>query len=336
MAWGRFVHSLFVGAVAALAIGVSPACALDKIKVSFAANTGSYAPYFIAIEKGYFRDEGLEIEIVQAGGGTATPALIAGDLAFSTSGSSTVNPIIRGAPLKVVMVLFDRPVLQLWTLQPEIKTLADLRGKSVAIQSRGDTFEIAMRIALKRAGLDPNSVGYTPLGFGGSTRMAALKTGAIPATIVSSIEAQELKMAGALNNGRLLVDFYKEVRIPFTGSATADKLIRENPDRVRRYVRAVLKGMRYMRAFRDEGVAITMSYSKVAREPSEAEYDQVVASMTDDGTVTDQSIRDDAEVRAGLLNLPLDKVPPPDKIYDFSFARAMNADLKASGWQPTR
>jgi len=332
-------HARAIGTAAAGLFALSllaPAAAQETIKVSFAALSANYSPYHIAIEKGYFREEGFDVEVIKAGGGTATPALIAGDLAFSTSGSSAVNPIIRGAGLKVILVLFDRPTYQVWTSREDIKSLADLKGKSLGIQTRGDTFEIAARIVLKQNGVDANAVGYSPLGFGSETRMAAIKTGSLHAVVLSALDANQLKNAGLLDKGRMLADLYQTVRIPYTGSATSDKMIKENPARVKGYVRAVVKGMHYMRAFKDETVDITIKQSKAPRDVSLDEYDQVLASMTADGTVTEQTIRDDLEVRAGLLNIAVDKLPPSEKVYDFSFVREVNKELAASGWKPTR
>jgi ABC-type nitrate/sulfonate/bicarbonate transport system substrate-binding protein len=166
--------------------------------------------------------------------------------------------------------------------------------------------------------------------------MAAIKTGSIPGVVLSALDAQQLKDAGLLDKSRMLVDMYQTVRIPYTGSATTDKMIKENPTMVKGYVRAVVKGMHYMRAFKDETVDITVKHSKAPRAPSLAEYDAVVQSMTKDGTVTERTIRDDLEVRASLLNMPADKIPPADKVYDFSFVNAVNKELAASGWKPTR
>jgi len=336
MAYARAIRSATAALLALTACGAVPATAQEKIKVSFAALSANYSPYHIAIEKGYFREEGLEVEVVKAGGGTATPALIAGDLAFSTSGSSAVNPIVRGAGLKVILVLFDRPTYQVWTSREDVKSLADLKGKSLGIQTRGDTFEIAARIVFKQNGIDANTVGYSPLGFGSETRMAAIKTGSLHAVVLSALDANQLKNAGLLDKGRMLADLYQTVRIPYTGSATSDKMIKENPARVKAYVRAVVKGMHYMRAFKDETVDITIKQSKAPRDVSLDEYDQVLVSMTQDGTVSEETIRDDLEVRAGLLNVATDKLPPSDKVYDFSFVREVNKELAASGWKPTR
>ena len=74
----------------------------EKVRMSVAAVTGSYMDEFVAIEKGYHRDEGLAVEMIRAGGGVATQALIAGDLHFSTSAGSALTAMLRGAEIKVV------------------------------------------------------------------------------------------------------------------------------------------------------------------------------------------------------------------------------------------
>ena len=96
--------------------GIAPAVrAEDKVRMSVAAVTGSYMDEFVAIEKGFHREEGLSVEMIRAGGGVATQALIAGDLHFSTSAGSALGAMLRGAEIKVVYTNIDRPGYQLWS-----------------------------------------------------------------------------------------------------------------------------------------------------------------------------------------------------------------------------
>src|SRR4029450_7465187 len=152
----------------------------EKIRFSVAAITGSYMDEFVALEKGYHRAEGLTVEMIRAGGGIATQALIAGDLHFSTSAGSALTAMLRGAEIKVVYTNIDRPGYQLWSAQPEIKTLKDLIGKRIGVTSRGDTQELSVRLLLRKHGIDANSVVYMAVGFGGA-RLAALQTGTVDA-----------------------------------------------------------------------------------------------------------------------------------------------------------
>ena len=100
---------------------------------------------------------------MQAGGGTATPALIAGSVQFSSSSGSAITAILRGAKLKVVMTLAVSLPWKLWATSPEIRTLTDLEGKPVGAETTGGLDELAMRAALMKAGLPQDYVAYNPV-----------------------------------------------------------------------------------------------------------------------------------------------------------------------------
>ena len=103
-------------AAAALLLGsAQQAAALDTVKMTIAAFSTNYAPFFNAIEEGYFKEEGIEAEIVKAGGGVATPALLSGQFDFSTSESSAFSAIMKGGPLKVIVIEANRAPFQLWS-----------------------------------------------------------------------------------------------------------------------------------------------------------------------------------------------------------------------------
>jgi ABC-type nitrate/sulfonate/bicarbonate transport system substrate-binding protein len=221
---GRFLMtrslapSLAFAAALALAADALPASAqtLEKLSMSIASTSMNYAPYFIPIEKGYFKEEGFEIEIVKAAGGAATPALLSGQTDISTSGSAALSAILKGGQMKIIFYPWDQLTYQVWSTKPEIKTIQDVKGKAVGIQSRGDTFETSMRLVLLKHGMDPNSVSYTPLGFG-DARRAAIASGSLPVAIISPQDVDELKKVGLLKNATLIYDMYKKIELPLTG-----------------------------------------------------------------------------------------------------------------------
>src|SRR5262245_63218079 len=106
----RFFVLVFalLGAALVTAKAAAGAATEEKVRFSVAAITGSYMDEFVAIEKGYHRAEGLTVEMIRAGGGIATQALIAGDLHFSTSAGSALTAMLRGAEIKVVYTNIDR------------------------------------------------------------------------------------------------------------------------------------------------------------------------------------------------------------------------------------
>src|SRR5262247_2258437 len=103
------VYFALFGATLIAAKAALGAATEEKVRFSVAAITGSYMDEFVAIEKGYHRAEGLSVEMIRAGGGIATQALIAGDLHFRTSAGSALTAMLRGAEIKVVYTNIDRP-----------------------------------------------------------------------------------------------------------------------------------------------------------------------------------------------------------------------------------
>jgi NitT/TauT family transport system substrate-binding protein len=334
------LYALAVGAVAAATACVfapSSGVAAEKVKMSIAATTSNYATYYAALEKGYFLEEGFDVEIVKAGGGTATPAQISGEIEFNTSGATALSAILRGAPLKLVYFPWERPTYQVWSTQPDIKTLADLKGKSVGIQTRGDTFEIALRLLLMKRGIDPNSVGYTPLGFGAG-RFAAITSGSLPAAMLTRLDLEQLRDMGTPMKGSLLADAYDEIKMPYTGLSVPDSSLKRDRERIKRFVRACLKGHYYAAANKNETLQILAKHNpNVPMRAMDVEYDEVVgASRSENGIVSIELQRQEAELRASMIGVAKDKVRPLGEIYDFSMAEEVNRELKAAGWKPTR
>jgi NitT/TauT family transport system substrate-binding protein len=326
-------------AAALLAFAVSApaasAAALQKIKITVPSVEASDAAYFVAAQRGYFKDEGLDVELVFAGGGTATPALLSGTVDGSASGSAAISAILRGAGLRVVMIFTDSPTYKIWATQ-DIKTLADLKGKSVGVATRGDTYEIATRLALQAAGVAPDSVGYTPLGFGSGVG-AAIESGALPAVTLSTSAAVAMQDDGQLKKAHVVSDFYGKVHMPWNGFAMSEKVLTGDPVMARKIVRAVVKGARYMKVYKNETVGMVAKYQKPAHlHAIGVDYDEFMKALTRDFTTSDELIASDLDVRAAMIGLPKDKMPPADKVYDFSLVRSINAELDAGHWKPIR
>jgi len=309
-------------------LGIMPAArAEDKVRMSVAAVTGSYMDEFVAIEKGFHREEGLSVEMIRAGGGVATQALIAGDLHFSTSAGSALGAMLRGAEIKVVYTNIDRPGYQLWSGHPEIKTLKDLVGKRVGVTSRGDTQELSVRLLLRKHGLDANSVAYIPVGFG-ATRLAALQTGTVDAVPLGAGDFAQLKQP----KGHMLGDTEKEIRFSYVGLAVPSRLLARNPNLVERFLRGVIKGREYARRYREQTIPIIGKYTQRKREFNEIDYDTTLPVLTPEGWVGDDVLKEDVAMRAELVNVPA----PAEyaKFFDYSLVKKIYRELKTSGWKP--
>jgi ABC-type nitrate/sulfonate/bicarbonate transport system substrate-binding protein len=330
MSMDRFLILMFVllgATVIATEIG-GAATAEEKVLFSVAAVTGSYMDEFVAIEKGYHRDEGLSTEMIRAGGGIATQALIAGDLHFSTSAGSALTAMLRGAEIKVVYTNIDRPGYQVWSGRPEIKSLKDLIGKKVGVTSRGDTQELSVRLLLRKHGIDANSVVYIPVGFG-ATRLAALQTGVVDAVPLGAGDFAQLKQP----KGHMLGDTEKEIRFAYVGLAVSSRLLARQPNLVERFLRGVIKGREYARRYREQTIPILGKYTQRQREFNEIDYDSTLPVLTLEGWVGDDILKEDVAMRAELAGVPA----PADytKFFDYSIAKKIYREIKTAGWKPT-
>jgi ABC-type nitrate/sulfonate/bicarbonate transport system substrate-binding protein len=248
---------------------------------------------------------------------------------FTTAASASLSAILKGGPLKIILTNMDRPAYELWSSRPDIRTLGDLQGQAVGVISRGDTMEISTRLALKQAGLDPDGVAYTALGPG-TARLAAVESGALPAAVLGIGDAYKLRQAGP--KGHPVADLGRDVKMLFNGLATSDRLLKEDPDLVMRFLRATIKSREFFRAHREATLQIIGQYNGAAREVNEPDYDSIIATMTPDGTLPDEVQTTDTAVRAALLSMP--SVRPSSEIYAYGLTRRINQELRTAGWQP--
>lgn len=330
------VHCRILGAVVALAAAcAAQARAADKVTVTYASFDALYAPYFLAVQKGYFASQGLDVALMQAGGGTATPALIAGSVQFSSSSGSAITAILRGAKLKVVMTLAVSLPWRLWATSPAIKTLQDLKGQPVGVETTGGLDELALRGALMKAGLPQDWVAYDPVGVGGVQRIAIMEHASLPAIFLSYIEERIARQRGALAHGHVLIDFPTDLKMPYNGLATSDALIAANPGLVQRFVTGVVMGMREMKADRAATLAAMASYAKnTAPETLGEALDDTTPTVLANAEATADQRAFDLKLRGTILKLPEASLPTLDQVYDYSFVEKAIAALDARGWKP--
>ncbi len=314
------------------AISASGAAAAEKVRVAIPGLSPNSAFFMVALEKGYYREEDIDVDVIQAGGGTAIPALVSGDIQFSASAGSAISAILKGAKLKVVMVGQDRPGAQIWSSRPDIKSLADLHGQQIAVQSRGDTGELGVLALLKKAGLPRDYVSFTPMGTGGA-RLAALKAKAMPAVLLNWFEIAELRPAD-LVDAHSVIDLYGDVRMPYNGLATSDALLMKQPDLVRRVLRGSLKGILYTLKYHEQSIKLVSEYAKMPLDVAKFDFDKMIVSTVSDGTVSSEIQTAEIALRSELLGIPADKVLPDSAVFDFAMIRAVAAQLKADGWEP--
>ena len=165
--------------------------------------------------------------------------------------------------------------------RPEIGSIRDLRGKKLAVSGFGGASHQRMLIVLRSAGLDPQkdvniiSVGDAAL------RMDQLRLGAIDATVLTAPHCFVAERAGFKNLG----SSKDTLPLPAVGLVTLERKIKERPDQVKKVIRTVLRGMKYLRENREESVRVAIEWLSIDRDLAERSYDIMLPNYSYDGTI---------------------------------------------------
>ena len=311
----------------------SPAAAqqLRKVPVGIPTISISSGSFIVAKEMGYYREEGLDVELVVMRGAPAIQGLIGGTVPFASSGGAGLLPIVRGAPLRIVFTTFYRPMFWLYS-KPEIRTIEDLRGKKLGVSSIGSGPDSLLRAVLKKHGLDGGrDVVILPTGPG-TARFFSLKAGATDAAVLNEQAALMAQEAGF----RQLFSFTKgDDFIEVQGSIVLrDSLLESDPALVEKFVRATLKGGLYLRDNRPGSIAIHARVLKINENTATRIYDLARPGVTSDGTVSEELQK--KAIEHIVERTDVKELPPLKKIFDFGITKKIYGELEAKGWKPTR
>src|SRR5688572_16337942 len=129
----RFVSWTIVASI--LTLGILPEAVraqAQKIRIAYSSRSNTITPLYIASSKGFFREEGLEVELIQVSPRLGAMAVMNGDVSFTTSFTSTFRGILQGVPLKLVLVALKKGIYFLVT-RPEIENVQELKGTKLGI-----------------------------------------------------------------------------------------------------------------------------------------------------------------------------------------------------------
>jgi ABC-type nitrate/sulfonate/bicarbonate transport system substrate-binding protein len=302
--------AIALGAALALAAGSASGQALQNVRVASPTKGIPFFYMYVARDMGIFRSEGLAVEEIVMGLDVAIAGLIAGELGYVTGTGSATRAAVTGVPVKVVMFTFDKILFTLHVL-PTIKSIADLKGKRVAVNRPVTTDAVFARAALERAGVDPSTVTFGSM-VATSTRLAALKSGAVEAAVLTPpFDALALK-----EGYRSLAQASDVLEMPWTGLATSAKRLAEKPAEVKAMIRAMLKSLQYIRQNREGSIALIRKEFNLDESLAGHVYSQMVPALSSDGTVSIRAIENDIDL--ARRSLKLTKSIEVSQIVDFS------------------
>ena len=306
--FGFILSVLFTGSLLS-------AARAENIKIGLPSVTITAMPFIVAKEHGFFQQEGLTAEMVVMPASLNIKVLLAGDIQYAATIGSAVAAAIRGINVRTVMLFVDRPLQDL-VGAPGIGSIADVKGKVLALSSRGGLQDIIMRRILTQSKIDPNQVTTITIP-GQSAMIAALKTSRIAAALLNP-PYNFLAYREGLNNLGFSGNF---VRLPSTGVATLGETLERAPEQVRRVIRALTRA----RAFAKDNKAKVLPTLKRAMRIDDEDllskiYDQHKQVETADGKVDATLIAD--TIRDARQTENIAKEIPANQVFDFSYLPA--------------
>jgi NitT/TauT family transport system substrate-binding protein len=286
------VRALSVVACVALVLSFTPllwpglSCGAERVSLALPAKSMGYLPLFVAMHRGFIKDEGIEIEIPMMLPNIAHNALFSGGIDYHGVAESALRLAAKGAPIKAIFFGAIRPNYFLMA-KPQIKSVVELKGKNIGVARFGDTVELATRVALGREGLDPQRDAVTiMIGFP-TTRVAALTAGSIDATIVVPPDNVLLRQKGF----RELLFLGDAIEFPSNGFATTDRQLNVRGDQVKRLLRALYRGLIFAKERPDDTIQIIEREWKVELLVARESYASLSKSFSKDGAASEAGLR---------------------------------------------
>lgn len=237
--------------------------ASDKVRMAYISDSpGSSAPYWIAKEAGLYKKYGLDVELIFINGSTrGVQSLVAGDIEFAGAvGTSAINGKLAGGDIVIIDSLVN--ILPYYIIgSPKIKSPEDLKGRTLATHIPGTSADFAVRLALRKFGIDYKDIQAVMVG-GSPARVAAVINGQTDFTMVT----EPGKIQGEKAGMKLIIDMAK-LKIPFQFSCTvtSGKIIRERPETVEKMVKAMANAVHFFKTNKKETIRIMAKYTRGAQ-----------------------------------------------------------------------
>ncbi len=301
--------------------------ALQTVNMAIPSKSFQMVIYPLAKERGFMKEEGIDLRIIYIAPVTSIQAMLGGDVQFTGAGSSALVSIARAnAPLKVIASTNDR-VLQWLLTRPNITSPKELKGKRIATTGIAAIATFMLKQILAKHGLDA-SKDVIYLDPGANNQLPALLAGTMDAAVLSV----EQRYIGLDKGMREMFFFGNEVKNSWGTLGTTDKLIKENPKLVSAFVRATLTARRIVRRDKEATTEALVRFSGVSRQEANRVYDDLIGTFTQNGSVDEEAQKNDLNIVRQVING--NETVPIAKAYDFSFAHDADQQLNKAGWKP--
>ena len=305
----RLIAKIVVALVLAVGFAGGSSLALDTINVSYPGPAPFYIPVAVALQQSLFREQNLDVKLIVTRAEVDRAALISGDIDFTLRIGSTILSAARGLPVRTVFLSTLKPFWAL-VVRPEINSASELKGKIIGSGGVAGSHYGTTKVILRQNGIDPDKE-VTLKFVGPGERIPAVLAKSIDGVLMDYGEALRAKKIGL----KVLLNSADYYSLASAGIGASVKMLREKPDLTKRFLRAQVQGLRFMRERRERTVEAMMSFLKVDKEIADGVYQLCVNNFTKDGTLEDAALKPLVDEQLTGLNL---KDTPLAQMFDFS------------------
>jgi NitT/TauT family transport system substrate-binding protein len=301
-----------------LAIVATPLSAqLKKVRFSTTGISVSELPFKVAQLKGFYREEGLDVEMILIRGAVGMQALLGGSVDYTSASGSTIAAAVRGLPVKLIFISSSKPQFELIS-QPQIKSIQDLKGKIVGISSRGGSNDLMMQMILQKNGLAPNKDVTTIIVGAQEETVIALRTGRIAAALLTPPRNFMLQRDGF---NRLAYSGDYVPTYANGGIGVTDEKIKTNSAEVLALVKATIKALQFSMKNRAEMIKIMPGYLGIKDSALiDQLYDLYLTRQSVDGSVDENWMRGAIDFTQKTLGGAAKEIPT-SQVFDFTFVQ---------------
>lgn len=299
------ILSLIVLIAVFQALAARPALALEQITVSYPGPAIFFLPVEVARQRGFFMQQNLDVKLILTKSEVDRAALASGDIDFTLRAGSTVLSAARGLPVRILFVGTIKPFWAL-VVRPEVNSVKELKGKVMGVAGLAGSHHITTKAILRQNGLDPEKDAvFKVLNVG--ARIPALLSGSMDAGLLDYNEAFLAKKSGF----KILLNAADHYSILSQAIGANLKKMREEPEQVKRFLKANVEGIKFMRENRQTTIDILMRWIKLEREAADAIYQLSINNFTRDGTIEESVLKpviDQQLAESKIKEVPLSQV----------------------------
>ncbi len=300
---------------AAAAAPATDAPAQEKITFALPAVSGVFAPHVLAQDKGFFGEEGFVVEMPLTRSNLLSAGMAAGEIDYAGSFSPSVRNALSGMPIRVIAATVNKSTRRIMVV-PGITSMQQLRGASIVVTTIGDGPYNSGVLALEAYGIDPTSeVTWLAVG-GGIERFLTLQQGAAQAAIFTGAEVPKAESFGFAT----LLKLDEVAPLPESGVAASQAKLENERPQVKRVLRAIVRALQYLKSEREGSLPALMQFLGLDREEAGQAYDGIVAAFSDDGTLSERSMRfvvDSEKKQLGIADdVPYSRVADFGPLYE--------------------